>query len=419
MNRHYDSLKQKAAVILACFAIGLAGFPPDLAGAEKPTVRAITGFIRLERSDYERQIAETLAVLRGAKAAFENAGYTVQTLRISTQPFPEYVRGLARGEAIEFFRRYDALVAREGFLSAIGPAMISDSDDPASAELLAEILVAAPHLNASLVVGAEDGVHWNSVRAAARLIKDLSARTPRGQGTFQFAAIAMTPQHTPFYPGSYHRGAGRRFAVAWQPPNVIETAFKAASGPEDARRHLEATLTEHARAIEAVALEVERSSGWTYEGLDVSTAPRPDVSIGAAIEKLTGAKFGSSGTMTAATLIVTVLQALPVKRAGYSGLMIPVLEDEVLARRWSEGAYGLDALLAYSAVCGTGLDTVPLPGDVTVEQLERILGDMASLAVRLRKPLTARLLPAPGKRAGERTEFDDPILVNATLQPLP
>jgi hypothetical protein len=178
-------------------------------------------------------------------------------------------------------------------------------------------------------------------------------------------------------------------------------------------------LKEHARAIDAVALEIERSSGWTYEGLDVSTAPRPDVSIGAAIEKLTGAKFGSSGTMTAATLIVTVLQALPVKRAGYSGLMIPVLEDEVLARRWSEGAYGLDALLAYSAVCGTGLDTVPLPGDVTVEQLERILGDMASLAVRLRKPLTARLLPAPGKRAGQRTEFDDPMLVNATLQPLP
>jgi uncharacterized protein (UPF0210 family) len=419
MNRHVSSLVRTAVMVPACFAMGLAGWPLNLPAAEKPAIRAITGFIRFERSDYERQIAETLAVLRGAKAAFENAGYTVQTLRISTQPFPEYIRGLSRPEVLKFFREYDALVAREGFLSAIGPAMISDSDDAANAELLGEILAAAPHLDASLVVAGVDGVHWNAVGAAARLIKDLSTRTPRGQGAFQFAAIAMTPPHTPFYPGSYHRGAGGRFAVAWQPPNVIAEAFEAASGPEDARRRLERALKEHARAIDAVALEIERSSGWTYEGLDVSTAPRPDVSIGAAIEKLTGAKFGSSGTMTAATLIVTVLQALPVKRAGYSGLMIPVLEDEVLARRWSEGAYGLDALLAYSAVCGTGLDTVPLPGDVTVEQLERILGDMASLAVRLRKPLTARLLPAPGKRAGQRTEFDDPMLVNATLQPLP
>jgi hypothetical protein len=96
-----------------------------------------------------------------------------------------------------------------------------------------------------------------------------------------------------------------------------------------------------------------------------------------------------------------------------------VLEDSVLAQRWSEGTLTLDALLAYSAVCGTGLDVVPLPGDVSAEQLERIIGDVASLAVKWQKPLSARLLPVAGKRAGERTEFDDPFLVNATIQPLP
>jgi len=99
--------------------------------------------------------------------------------------------------------------------------------------------------------------------------------------------------------------------------------------------------------------------------------------------------------------------------------MLPVLEDSVLAQRWSEGALTLDDLLAYSAVCGTGLDVVPLPGDITQTQLERIIGDMATLAVRLRKPLSARLLPVTGKKAGERTEFDDPFLVNAVIQPLP
>src|ERR1019366_838552 len=104
---------------------------------------------------------------------------------------------------------------------------------------------------------------------------------------------------------------------------------------------------------------------------------------------------------------------------GYSGLMLPVLEDSVLAQRWSEGTLKLDALLAYSAVCGTGLDAVPLPGDISTEQLAKIIADVASLAVKLRKPLSARLLPVAGKTAGQRTEFDDPFLVDATLQALP
>jgi uncharacterized protein (UPF0210 family) len=98
--------------------------------------------------------------------------------------------------------------------------------------------------------------------------------------------------------------------------------------------------------------------------------------------------------------------------------MLPVLEDSRLAQRWSEGRLSLDALLSYSAVCGTGLDTVPLPGDITEQQLELIIGDMASLAVKWHKPLSARLLPVAGKKAGDTTEFESQYLVNATLQPL-
>jgi hypothetical protein len=99
--------------------------------------------------------------------------------------------------------------------------------------------------------------------------------------------------------------------------------------------------------------------------------------------------------------------------------MLPVLEDTVIARRWSEGRLSIDAMLSYSAVCGTGLDTIPLPGDITQEQVVQILGDVASLSVKWHKPLSARLQPAPGKKVGEMTEFDDPYLVNAKIQPLP
>jgi uncharacterized protein len=108
-----------------------------------------------------------------------------------------------------------------------------------------------------------------------------------------------------------------------------------------------------------------------------------------------------------------------VKRTGYSGLMIPVMEDKILAGRWAEGTYSLDSILAYSAVCAGGVDTVPLPGDVSVGQIERVLSDLAWLAWKWNKPLGARLMVAPGKRAGEKTEFSGGAIVNTSIQPLP
>ena len=154
-------------------------------------------------------------------------------------------------------------------------------------------------------------------------------------------------------------------------------------------------------------------------GVDPTPAPLGDASIGAAMESYTGAKFGSSGTLTAALVITTAVKAVPVKQIGYSGLMVPVLEDKHLAERWAEGTYNTDDLLAYSSVCGTGLDTIPLPGDVSEEQIARILGDVASLAWKWHKPLSARLLPVKGLKAGDKTQFNDEFLFNTTLRAAP
>ncbi len=392
---------------------------PSQGAAEKPKVRAVTAFVLLERSKYQAQIGDALSMLRAAKAAYEKAGYEVQTIRISTQPFPEYIQGMSSEEAIAFFRAFDELAAKENFIAAVGPAMLKDSDDPRQAELLGQILRNTKKLDGSLIVAGDDGVHWNALRAAAKLVKFLAESTPHSQGNFNFAATALVPPLTPFFPGSYHSGAGHQFAVALESANVVRDAFAGARDYRAAETALAKAMREQALAVEAIASRMDYETGWSYVGIDLSPAPLKDVSIGAAIENLTRASFGDSGTLTAAALITSVLRDIPVKRTGYSGLMLPVLEDARLAARWTEGALTLDALLAYSAVCGTGLDVVPLPGEVSLQQLERIIGDVASLAVKLHKPLSARLLPVRGKKAGERTEFEDPYLVNATLQPLP
>ena len=389
------------------------------AAPAKPKVRAITAFLRLDRNQYQAQVADTLAFLRRAQKAFEQGGYQVETIRITTQPFPDYIRGLSHDHALAFLRAYDQLATKEGFDASIGPAMLTDNDDPAMAQLLAETLASTKTLNGSIVIADNDGIHWKSVRAAATLIKYLEEDTPRSQGNFNFAASAMLRPMAPFFPASYHTGAGHQFSVGLESANVVAEAFATAGGMAQAQDELTARLGTHAQRLEQIASGLASESGWAYQGLDLSPAPLKDVSIGAAIEKLTQARFGSSGTMSAVAAITAALKSVPVKQAGYSGLMLPILEDSVLAQRWSEGAVSVDGLLAYSAVCGTGLDTIPLPGDVTTGQLERMLGDVAALARKWNKPLSARLLPVQGRKAGERTEFDDPFLVNAVLQPLP
>ena len=144
-------------------------------------------------------------------------------------------------------------------------------------------------------------------------------------------------------------------------------------------------------------------------GVDPTPAPLGDVSIATAIEDFTGAKFGSSGTLTAARIITAAVKAVPVKQIGYSGLMVPVMEDKVMAQRWAEWTFNVDSLLAYSAVCGTGLDTVPLPGDVSVEQMERIYRGCGVAGVEVEQAAVRRgLQPNSGKKAGERTEYQDP-----------
>ncbi len=387
------------------------------ADGEKPKIRAITAFVNLDRTQYQPQIADALKMLKYARTVYESRGFEVQTIRIASQPFPQYTKGLTTEQALAFFRNYDAVAEQDKFVAAIGPAMLNADDNEAQADLLAEILKNTKTLNASLIVAADDGVRWRAVGAAARVMKKLED-TEHSQGNFRFSAIAMVPPLTPFFPGSYHTGFGHQFGIALESANVVAAAFKDAPDLRVARQKLTDSLAAAAFDVEAQAERIDRETGWAYVGIDLSPAPLKDVSIGVALENLTSQPFGSSGTLTAASVVTAAIKDISVRRTGYSGLMLPILEDSRLAQRWGEGKVSIDALLSYSAVCGTGLDTVPLPGDVTEEQLDLIIGDMASLAFKWHKPLSARLLPIASKGPGEMTEFDDPFLVNTTIQAL-
>ena len=390
------------------------------APSSNPKVRAITGFVRLDRATYPKQVTDALVVLRRAKAEFESSGYEVETVRLTTQPLAQLVSGLSEEQALAFLAQLDDLSVKENFLPNVGPAMLRDRDDPAAMHLLERVLSTLPNIEASSIIADEAGIHRKTIRRTAELVKYVSEHSPRSHGTFNFTATAMLKPFGPFFPGSYHTGAGGQFAIGFEGANVVRDVFAKDKGnAAAATADLTAALTKHAAVAAAVGKKIAAETGWAYLGVDPTPAPAGDVSIGAAIEAFTGAKFGSSGTLTAASMITAAVKAVPEKQVGYSGLMVPVLEDKVLAQRWAESTYNIDSLLAYSAVCGTGLDTIPLPGDIRVEQMERIFGDVASLAVKWNKPLSARLQPVHGKKPGDRTDFQNSALFNTTLHALP
>lgn len=387
-------------------------------GPAKPHVRTITAFINLDRSQYQLQLADTTKFLRYAETVFESRGYIVETLRVVTQPFPEYTKGMSSDDAVRFFKNLDGIAEQNKVRIAIGSAYLSGVDGDAQADLLIAILQNTKNIFGSLAVTNDSGINWPAVNAAARVIKKLSETTEHSEGNFHFAANASVPPYSPFFPGAYHVGGGFQFAIGLASAGLLTTAAQNAPDLSATRRQIIDTFFNAAFEVEDAAMRVDREQGWIYMGLDLSPASSQDASIGAAIETISKQPLGSSGTLTAVGTITSALKEIGARRTGYSGIMLPVLEDPLLAERWNQGRLSLDALLSYSAVCATGLDTIPLPGDTTVEDLARVIGDVATLSVKWNKPLSARLLPVAGKHAGERTEFTDPYLINATIRAL-
>jgi uncharacterized protein len=386
----------------------------------KPKVRAITAFVRLEHASFQQQIDAALSVLNATRQEFQRQGYETETVRIVTQPLGELVAGMSESQALAYLKQIDDRGAKDAFIPSLGPAMMRDSDDPRTMRLLEKALSTLPNIQANTIIADEDGIHWKVIHETAALVHYVTEHSAHSQGNFSFTATAMLKPYGPFYPGTYHTGAGKQFSIGFEGANVVQEVFARTKGDFDgAVAELTRQLTVHAKVAESVGQKIADAQGWTFMGVDPTPAPLGDVSIGAAIETYTGAKFGSSGTLTAALIVTTAVKAVPVKQIGYSGLMVPVMEDKRLAQRWAEGSYNTDDLLAYSAVCGTGLDTVPLPGDVSVEQMERIYGDVASLAWKWKKPLSARLQPVAGMKAGDQTQFASRFLFNTTLHAVP
>jgi uncharacterized protein (UPF0210 family) len=351
--------------------------------------------------------------LERARSAFAEAGLDVQTTRMagpeldpaSDMDFPSWAtatEAAARDSGIEYISL--------GRVPGWAAEFVSDQAAPVLASGQITFLAT------DLLEGRSPSVRM--AKACAGTVKRLCEATPLGFGTLRFAATANCPPNIPFLPAAYHIGGPPRFSVAVQAADVVVDAFSTAGTVSAIEDYLVEHLEAECAPVERVADQLAASFGYAFVGIDLSPAPFPsdDSSIGAAVERAGVDRFGVPGTLYVSAMLTQAIRRTRVRRCGFSGLMLPLLEDSVLARRAADRQPSLYELLLLSAVCGTGVDTIPLPGETSEAELAGIFLDVAALSIALGgKPLTARLMPVPGASAGDPTQYAFDYFANSRV----
>lgn len=335
----------------------------------------------------------------------------VQTLRLATTPFPTWWH---RGHfAALQAREVTELWATTGAeFICLGPVLLRH--DAGWLAIVPEIVAAGQGLSVAAEIADVSGtIDVGRCRAVAGVIRRLSTLSGDGSANFYFSALANCRAGTPLFPAAYHQGGSPRFAIAVEAADVVVESIQGATTLVSARQAMVAAIEEMAHSLTSSAQRLASASGVAFDGIDFSPAPAlpPGNGLVEALEALGFGQVGAPGVLFAAAFVADAIRRSDFQRCGFSGLMLPVLEDAVLAQRAAAGLVTVNDLLAYAAVCGAGLDTVPLPGDISQDTLSAILLDVAALAVRLDKPLAARLMPMPGLAAGDAVALDLPQVI--------
>src|SRR2546422_1346522 len=212
------------------------------AGSHRFKIRTITAGVNLKSTTDLAAIESSIGFLQRAKRKFEAEGYQIQTLRIATQPLPEYLNGKSRPDALADLQKIDQVVSAQNVLLSIGPVITDDRRDPEFPSWATRLIKETKNINFSVTVASpERGVHTQTVLSAAEAIVAISKTSPGGEGNFRFTAAANCLAGTPFFPVAFHRGPAA-FSIGLESPGLLQEAFAQAGDIEDAKARLKALL---------------------------------------------------------------------------------------------------------------------------------------------------------------------------------
>lgn len=273
------------------------------------------------------------------------------------------------------------------------------------------------------------GINMDAIRKMGLVIMETARLTAHrdGIGCAKLVVFANAPEDNPFMAGAFH-GVG-------EPETVLNVGV---SGPgvilQAVREHPEMDLGAVAETIKKLAFKVTRMGelvgraaaarlGVPFGIVDISLAPTPAAgdSVAEILEAMGLERCGGPGTTAALALLNDAVKKGGAMASSYvgglSGAFIPVSEDAGMVRAVADGALSLEKLEAMTCVCSVGLDMIALPGDVSAETISAIIADEAAIGVVNHKTTGVRVIPAPGKKAGDWVEFGG-LLGSAPVMPV-
>ena len=365
-------------------------------------------------------------------------GIPVVNKRIAVSPIAVVGAALSSSQLVEISKALNA-VAREvnvdfigGFSALVQKGMAQG--DHALIEAIPHALAATERVCASVnVATTRAGINMDAVILMGQIIKKAAKLTADKDGIAcaKLCVFANIPQDIPFMAGAY-LGIGEPDAVinlGVSGPGVVKKAIDRAlqANPDmdlgQISELIKKTAYKVTRVGELIGREVADNLKIPFGVVDLSLAPTPNVgdSVGEIFQSLGLLSIGVPGTTAALALLNDAVKkggAFASSRVGgLSGAFIPVSEDLNISEAARKGYIGLDKLEAITSVCSVGLDMVAIPGDTSEECISAIIADEAAIGVINNKTTAARLIPVPGKSAGENAFFGG-LLGQSTILPV-
>lgn len=391
----------------------------------------LTDCVSHDLETFKRKIYDKITRYAGQLVAYCNRierryGIEVANKRISISPIGVVGAPFSSEQLVEVAVTLDK-AAHElgvdfigGFTALVEKGM--SKGDQALIEAIPQALTETQRICSSVnVASTRAGINMDAILKMGQIIKQAAELTADDDGlaAAKLVVFANIPQDVPFMAGAY-LGIGEADAVVSvgvSGPGVVKAALEKALAEDEnmdlsrAADVIKQTAARLTRAGELVGREVAQLLNLPFGIVDLSLAPTPNRndSVGEIFEAIGLPAFGAPGS----TAFLSMLNDAVKKGGafasshvgGLSGAFIPVCEDLTIAESAANGTLNLEKLEAMTAVCSVGLDMVAIPGDTTAEMISAIIADEMAIGVINKKTTAARLIPAPGKKAGDIVRF--------------
>ncbi|AFG37195.1 PFL family protein [Spirochaeta africana] len=333
--------------------------------------------------------------------------------------FARVLDDAATASGIDFIGGYSALVHKG---TTPGEQRLIDS--------IPEALGSTRRVCGSVNLGtSRSGINMDGVARIGEVIKELAEATAAqdGFGCAKLVVFANVPEDNPFMAGAFHGFGEPEYAlhVGVSGPGAVYSAIRnnPHAGMDDLAEIIKRIAFKITRMGQLVASEASTRMGVQQGIVDLSLAPTPAVgdSVARILEEMGVDHAGAPGSTAALALLNNAVKKgglmASSRVGGLSGSFLPVSEDEGMAEAAEIGALTLEKLEAMTAICSVGLDMVVIPGDTSAATISGIIADELAIGMINHKTTAARLIPAPGKKAGEWVEFGG-LLGRAPVMPV-